>query len=84
MFVYGDGPSTGSGTVENFAFVSNGEIVITADICDASLQVIDMMGRIVMFGDAINRVSTSELSQGVYVLRLINGDIVKTQKIVIE
>ena len=48
------------------------------------LQVIDMTGRIVLSGDAINRVSTSGMTPGMYVLRLINGDDVKTQKMVIE
>ena len=81
-----DGPSTSSGT---FAFISNGNIIITGaggDACNASLQVIDVMGRIVVSreGDAMNRVSTSGMTAGVYVLRLINGNDVKTQKIVIE
>ena len=34
--------------------------------------------------DGVNRISTSEMAVGVYVLRLINGDTIKTQKIVIE
>jgi hypothetical protein len=42
------------------------------------------MGRVVVEGAAMNRVSTSEMTPGVYVLRLINGDTVRTQKIVIE
>ena len=74
------------GDNEHFAFYANGQIVITgiADSFDASLQVVDMMGRIVFIGDAMNRVSTSGMTAGVYVLRLINGNEVKTQKIVIE
>ena len=43
-----------------------------------------MTGRIVLSGDAINRVSTSGMTPGVYVLRLINGNDVKTQKMVIN
>jgi hypothetical protein len=43
-----------------------------------------MMGRVVLSGDAINRVSTGGMTPGVYVLRLINGNDVKTQKMVIE
>jgi hypothetical protein len=48
------------------------------------LQIVDVTGRIVVQGDAINRVSTSGMTAGMYVLRLINGSEVKTQKIVIE
>ncbi len=81
-----DGPSTGSGT---FAFISDGNIIVTdgpstgSGTC-ATLQIVDIMGRVVVEGDAINRVSTSEMTPGVYVLRLINGEMVKTQKIVIK
>ena len=73
-----DGSSTGS---EAFAFVSNGNIVVNGE---GMLQVIDVMGRVIVCRDAMNRVSTSEMTPGVYVLRLINGDNVKTQKIVIK
>jgi predicted outer membrane repeat protein len=73
-----DGPSTSSGT---FAYISNGNIIINGE---GTLQVIDVMGRIIVSGDAMNRVSTGGMVPGVYVLRLINGDNIKTQKIVIE
>jgi hypothetical protein len=79
-----NGASTGSATNETFAYYADGEIIIMADVCDASIQVIDLMGRVVYRGDAINRVSTGGMVPGVYVLRLINGENVKTQKIVIE
>ena len=64
-----------------FAFVSNGNIIVNGE---GTLQVVDMMGRIIVSGDAMNRVSTNGMTAGVYVLRLINGDDVRTQKIVIE
>jgi len=51
---------------------------------EGTLQVIDVMGRVVLSGDAINRVSTGGMTTGVYVLRLINGEDVRTQKIIIE
>ena len=73
-----DGPSTDS---ESFAFVSNGNIVVNGS---GILQVIDMMGRVVVCRDAMHCVSTTDMTPGVYVLRLINDDNVKTQKIVIE
>ena len=76
-----DGSSTGSGT---FAFISNGNIIVTGDITGATLQVIDVMGRAIVNTDAVRNVSTNGMQAGVYVLRLINGDDVKTQKIVID
>ena len=76
-----DGPSTGSGT---FAFISNGNIIVTGDITGATLQVIDVMGRVIVSTDAVRNFSTNGMQAGVYVLRLINGDDVKTQKIVID
>ena len=74
----GDGPSTGSGT---FAFISNGNIVIDGE---GLLQIVDMMGRVIASRDAARHVSTSGMTPGVYVLRLINGDNVKVQKVVVK
>ena len=66
-----------------FAFISNGNIVITADTQNATLQIVDAMGRMVVCTDGVHTVSTNGMTAGVYVLRLIDGDNVKTQKIVI-
>ena len=67
---------------DNFAFISNGAIIVNGD---GTLQVIDMTGRILVSVDRRTRcVPTNGMTAGVYVLRLINGDDVKTQKIVIE
>ena len=83
-----DGPSTGSGTEGSgtFAFISNGNIILTAGADDAILQIVDVMGRVLVSRDALNAspISTTGMTPGVYVLRLINGDDVKTQKIIIE
>ena len=68
-----------------FAFVSNGEIVVVGDAGTASLQVVDMTGRVVVsVGGHTRCVPTTGIPAGVYVLRLIDGDNVRTQKIVIE
>ena len=67
-----------------FAYYADGEIRLVETCHDASLQVVDMMGRVVLAGDAMNRVSTNGMTAGVYVLRLINGEQVKTQKIVVR
>ncbi|MBQ4398626.1 MAG: leucine-rich repeat domain-containing protein [Bacteroidales bacterium] len=67
-----------------FAYVSNGKIILTTNVNgNATLQIVDVTGRVIVQGDAINRVSTSGMTSGIYVLRLINGDDVRTQKIVI-
>ena len=67
-----------------FAYYSNGEIIVFADAGNASLQVIDLMGRVIVCRGTINRISTSGMAPGVYVLRLINGNNVKTQIIIIQ
>ena len=76
-----------------FAYVSNGEIVITADAMGdvvgdagtASLQVVDVMGRVVVsVGGHTRCVPTTGIPAGVYVLRLIGGNNVRSQKILIE
>jgi hypothetical protein len=76
--VFAVGSSAGSDT---FAFFSNGNLIVNGE---GTLQVIDMTGRVVYQGDAMNRVSTAGMAPGVYVLRIVNGENVRTQKIVIE
>jgi len=76
--VFAVGPSTGSGT---FAFISNGNIIINGE---GTLQIMDVTGRMIRCTDVARNVSTSGMVPGVYVLRLINGDDVKVQKMVIE
>ena len=77
-----DGPSTGS---EAFAYWADGEIRLIIEAQDfASLQVIDMMGRIIRCGDGVHTVSTSGMTPGVYVLRLVTDDNVRVQKIVVK
>ena len=69
------------GLDQPFAFISNGDIVVNGI---GTLQVIDMMGHVIVCRDAIHRVSTSDMAPGIYVLRLINGEEVKTQKMVVR
>ena len=66
-----------------FALVYNNEIVVN-HASKAILQVVDMMGRVIIEKGAIHHISTSGMAPGVYVLRLIDAESVKTQKIVIE
>lgn len=81
-----DGPSTSSGS---FAYYANGQIIINdEEMChSASLQVVDLTGRVVL-SEAINErdvaCNVSTLSPGVYLMRLTNANTVWTQKIVIH
>ncbi len=82
MFAHEDGSSTSS---EAFAYYANGEIHLVETQNFASLQIVDMTGRtIVSHSGRIQCVPTAGMTSGVYVLRLINGDNVKTQKIVVR
>ena len=76
-----DGPSTGSGS---FAYFNGSEWQIS-NIGEATLQVVDVMGRIVknvaLEGNAT--VSINEMP-GVYMMRLLNGNDVKVQKVVVR
>lgn len=67
---------------ENFAFVTNKDIIITGE---GIAQVIDMRGRVIVSVDEGTRcISTVGMTPGVYVLRLLDRNDVKTQKIVIQ
>ena len=69
--------------VDSFAFISNGELIITGT---GTLQVFDMLGR-QLFTRKVNSslsIPNSSLTPGVYVVRLSNGNDVKTQKIVVR
>ena len=69
---------------DNFAFISNGQIILTNVDNDATIQVIDALGRMITSTNANNHVYTDNMAPGVYVLRLVNGNDVKTQKIVVK
>ena len=66
-----------------FAFISNGNLIVNGT---GTLQVIDLLGRQLTSQEIHSAfyILHSSFPSGVYVLRLINGNDVKTQKIVIE
>ena len=76
--------ATGNATEDSFAFFSNGSFVINND-GNATLQVIDINGRI-LSNETINGCANVHVNaaSGVYMLRLINGDNVKVQKVVVR
>ena len=76
-----NGASTDSAT---FAFF-NGTSWTVSNTGDATLQVVDITGRIVS-SETINGNATVSLNQpaGIYMLRLVNGNDVKVQKVVVR
>ena len=77
----GDSPSTGS---EPFAYYNGSEWVVSNE-GRATLQVIDMLGR-VLSSETIAGNATIRIEQpaGVYLMRLVNNNDVKTQKVVVR
>ena len=79
--VFAVGSSTDS---ETFAFYSNGNWIINNE-GEATLQVIDVTGRILSSETVNGSVSKAiNAAPGVYMIRLINGDNVRTQKVVVR
>ena len=76
--------ATGNNTEDNFAFMSNGNLIVSNE-GEATLQVIDINGRILR-NESINGSTSVSMNNtpGVYMLRLINGNDVKVQKIVVK
>lgn len=76
-----DGSSTGS---ETFAFNNNGNWII-ANEGRATLQVIDLNGRILSSEQIEGSVQTSiHQPAGLYLIRLLNGNDVKIQKVIVK
>ena len=69
---------------ETFAFF-NGTNWTVSNVGDATLQVIDMMGR-VLSSETLNGNANVNINQaaGIYMLRLVNGENVKVQKVVVR
>jgi len=69
---------------EAFAFNSNGDFVIVNE-GQATLQVIDLQGRMISSETIEGCVSkTLQVAPGVYVLRMINGENIRVQKVVVR
>ena len=68
----------------SFAFFNGSEWVIAND-GEATLQVVDMMGRVLSSEQVNGNAALSiDNAAGVYMLRLVNGKDVKVQKIIIK
>ena len=69
----------------DFAFIRNGHLMLFGIEGNATLQVIDMLGHVLtseQFSGSYDK--QIQAAPGVYVIRLINGENVKTQKIVVK
>ena len=72
-------------SAETFAYFNGSEWVIS-NMGKATLQVVDMTGRI-LSNETISgstTISTDNLSAGIYMMRLVNGNNVKVQKVVVR
>ena len=66
-----------------FAYVSGEELIINAE---GTIQIIDMMGRMIYSNNvesSNNRINVSDFNRATYVVRVINENGVKVQKIVV-
>ena len=76
--------ATGNDNDETFAFYNNGLWIINND-GEATLQVVDALGRILSSETISGSCSKAiNAAPGVYMLRLINGNDVKVQKVVVR
>ena len=70
---------------DNFIFINNNEIIINNIEGRASLQIFDVMGRYIcnyeVTGSA--NISTEAFTSGVYIIRMMDDNGVKTQKVVL-
>jgi hypothetical protein len=73
-----------SSNEDNFAYYSNGNWVINNE-GRATLQVVDVNGRILK-SESINGCANINVNAaaGIYMIRLVNGDNVKVQKVVVK
>ena len=76
--------ATGQASNDNFAFFSNGNWIINND-GKANLQVVDVTGRILQSEQIEGCYSLNlKAAPGVYMFRLVNGNDMKVQKVVVK
>ena len=67
----------------NFVYQSGSELIINGE---GHLQIIDLMGRVIYNNEVANdnnRIDISRFNKGAYIIRMINEECVKTQKITV-
>ena len=68
---------------DDFVYQSGGELIVSTQ---GTIQIVDVLGRVVYqkeHSNDINRIDVENLGNATYVVRCVNGNKVKTQKIVI-
>lgn len=73
--------TNGNENDDNFAFISDGQIILTEQ---GDAQVFDVMGRMISSHNSVNHITTEGMAAGVYVIRLTNGSETMTQKLVVK
>jgi len=76
----------GQQTTDNshFAYVSGEDLIIEVE---GSVEIIDMMGRVVYSSDAachVNRINVSAFNNAAYLIRVVNEEGVKVQKLIVN
>ena len=73
-------------TNQIFAYINNGEIIISDIEGSGDVKIYDVMGRLVIAENANGsaKISTESFTNGIYIINLIDGDGIKTQKIAIR
>ena len=69
-----------------FAYINNGDIIISDIEGSGNVKIYDMMGRLVIARNAYDnaRITTESLTSGLYIINLIDSNGIKTQKIAIK
>lgn len=85
LFVNNNDDDTES-TNQIFAYINNGEIIISDIEGSGNVKIYDVMGRLVIAENANGsaKISTESFTNGIYIINLIDGDGIKTQKIAIR
>ncbi|MBP5572606.1 MAG: T9SS type A sorting domain-containing protein [Bacteroidales bacterium] len=76
--------ATSNTSDDQFAFISNGQIILNGVNGNTTVQLFDVTGRMLSSTNGANRISVENMAAGVYVIRLVNGNDVKTQKVVVK
>ena len=86
LFTGNNDESSNNNTTETFAYICNGDIIISDIEGSGNVYVYDIMGRPVLTRNANGNanIPTSSLSDGIYIIRLIDDNGIKTQKITIK
>lgn len=79
MFDYGQETADKS----QFAYIDNGEIIITDISGDAQINIYDALGRCVLSKDAACHIRTEGFDSGMYIIQKIDENGVNVQKIVV-